>query len=190
MNLDFYDDTYDTYCEQITRINPAILEIGCGPGNITKYLLNKRPDFKIEAIDISPEMIELAKANNPKAIFKVMDSREIDSLETKYDAVICGFCLPYLSGQDCSKLIKDCSNILIGNGIIYLSFVEKERKKSGYQIGISGDRVYFYYHSLDNVNKELNENNFKTVKLWHKQCRKKDGEEETHTIVIAKQTNA
>jgi 2-polyprenyl-3-methyl-5-hydroxy-6-metoxy-1,4-benzoquinol methylase len=189
MNLDFYDDTYDTYCEQIVKVNPAILEIGCGPGNITKYLLNKRPDFKIEAIDISPKMIALAKTNNPQANFKVMDSREIDSLVTKFDAVICGFCLPYLSESDCSKLIKDCNNILADNGIIYLSFVEGDYKNSGYQTASSGDRIYFYYHSLDHLNKELNVNNFESVKLFHKQYKKKDGAEEAHTIIIAKQAN-
>ena len=62
MDLDLYDDTYDTFCAELPIENATILEIGCGPGNITKYLLNKRPDFRIEGIDISPNMIELAKA--------------------------------------------------------------------------------------------------------------------------------
>ena len=65
MNLDLYDDTYDTFCEQVNIENSTILEIGCGPGNITKYLLNKRPDFRIEGIDISSNMIELANIHWP-----------------------------------------------------------------------------------------------------------------------------
>lgn len=185
MDLDLYDATYDTFCEQIVKINPLILEIGCGPGLITKYLLNKRPDFKIEAIDISPKMIELAKINNPKANFHVMDSREIDSLENKFDAIISGFCLPYLSESDCSKLIKDSNNLLADNGIIYLSFVEGDYKNSGYQTASSGDRVYFYYHSLNSINNELGENNFKTINLSHRQYNK-NGAKETHAIIIAK----
>lgn len=189
MDLDLYDDTYDTFCEQIVKVNSTILEIGCGPGIITKYLLNKRPDFKIDAIDISPKMIELAKTNNPKANFKVMDSRKIDNLVTNFDAVVCGFCLPYLSESDCSKLMKDCSKILADNGIIYLSFVEGDYKNSGYQTASSGDRVYFYYHSLESINKELKENNFRTIKLWHKQYTKNGEAEETHTIIIAERIN-
>ena len=65
MNVDLYNDTYDRFCELVEKPNPAIFEIGCGPGNITKYLLAKRPDFQIDAIDVAPNMIELAKANNP-----------------------------------------------------------------------------------------------------------------------------
>jgi trans-aconitate methyltransferase len=67
MDLDLYDDTYDTFCDEVNIENATILEIGCGPGNITKYILNKRPDFIIDGIDISPNMIELAKTNNPTA---------------------------------------------------------------------------------------------------------------------------
>ena len=46
MNLDLYNDSYDTFCDQVKIKNATILEIGCGPENITKYLLKKRLDFK------------------------------------------------------------------------------------------------------------------------------------------------
>ncbi len=96
MDLDLYNDTYDYICNSVTKPNAKLLEIGCGPGNITKYLLTQRPDFDILGIDIAPNMIELAKKNNPSANFVVMDSRQINSLDKKYDGIIVGFCLPYL----------------------------------------------------------------------------------------------
>ena len=85
MDLDLYNNTYDFICNSITRKNARILEIGCGPGNITKYLLSKRPDFDIYGIDIAPKMIELAKKNNPSASFEIMDIRQIDEIKTKYE---------------------------------------------------------------------------------------------------------
>ncbi len=186
MDLDLYDDTYDTFCEDVNIENATILEIGCGPGNITKYLLNKRPDFRVEGIDISPNMIELAKANNPTADFKVMDSREIDKLHSKFDGIICGFCLPYLSEFDSSKLVKDCGNLLNGKGILYISFVEGEYSKSGFQTASSGDRTYFYFHTLDNLTKELTTNNFEAIKILNKNFKKSIATEEVHTIIIAR----
>ena len=72
MDLDLYNDTYDTFCDQVNIRNATILDIGCGPGKITKYLLNKRPDFRIEGIDISPNMIELAKKNDVAVIIQEM----------------------------------------------------------------------------------------------------------------------
>ena len=81
MHMDFYHDTYDTFCDFVTRQNANIFEIGCGPGNITRYLLNKRPDFNILATDISPKMVTFAKNNNPEAECFVLDSREINKVK-------------------------------------------------------------------------------------------------------------
>ena len=189
MDLDLYDDSYDLFCECVIKINPSILEIGCGPGNITKYLLNKRPDFNIEAIDISPNMIALAKINNPTANFKLMDIRNINQLKTKFDAIICGFCLPYISKLDCSKLINNLNSLLTEHGVIYLSFVEGDNTKSAYQIGSSGDRIYFYYHSLDYLQSDLQENKFEIIKVFHKEYEKNDKTSEIHSIILAEKYN-
>ncbi|MFN8864488.1 MAG: class I SAM-dependent methyltransferase [Flavobacteriales bacterium] len=67
MGLDLYNETYDFICNTIDKPHAKVLEIGCGPGNITKYLLSKRPDFDIFGIDIAPNMVELARQNNPKS---------------------------------------------------------------------------------------------------------------------------
>ncbi len=129
MELGLYNDTYNYICNSIEKPKAKLLEIGCGPGNITKYLLSKRPEFDIFGIDIAPKMIELAKMNNPKAHFAVMDSRQINKLETKYDGIIAGFCLPYLSLIESNELISNAYNLLNDNGLIYLSFVELTAKK-------------------------------------------------------------
>ena len=185
MDFDLYNDTYDKFCERLSKKKSKILEIGCGPGNITKYLLAKRPDFKILGTDISPNMIELAKINCPNAKFEVIDSRKIENIKNKFDAIVCGFCLPYLSELDIEKFIIDCKNLLNENGIIYLSFVEGERDKSGYIKGSSGDRIYFYYHNLENLTNQLKLNNFEKQNLIRKCYEKNDKTEEIHTIIIA-----
>ena len=186
MDLDLYDDTYDTFCDEVNIENATILEIGCGPGNITKYLLNKRPDFRIEGIDISPNMIELAKTNNPIADFKVMDCREIDKLQSKFNGIICGFCLPYLSKFDSSKMIKDCTTLFKDKGVLYISFIEGDYLNSGFQIASTGDRTYFYFHTLEGLTKELKDCSFETIKLFHRNYKKNLATEEIHTVVIAK----
>ena len=58
MDLDLYNESYDSFCELIPKQQASILEIGCGPGNITQYILTKRPDFIIEGIDVAPNMVK------------------------------------------------------------------------------------------------------------------------------------
>lgn len=188
MGLDLYNDSYNIFCELLEAENARILELGCGPGNITKYLLSKKPEWNILGIDIAPNMIELARKNNPSADFKVMDGRNIKTLKIKFDGMIAGFYLPYLSKIERLDLIQECHYLLNEKGIFYLSFVAGNDSQSGYKSGSSGDRVYFYYHNLEDVKKELMENNFRIMKQIDKDYAK-GNEVEIHTILIA-QKNA
>lgn len=185
MNIDLYNDTYDKFLRLVKKQQGlTVFEIGCGPGNICKYLLTKNSELKISGIDVSPNMIELAQRNNPSAQFLEMDIREISSLKNEYDGIICGFCMPYLSQSDCIDLISNCKNLLKNSGTLYLSFVEGDYSKSGYQVGSSGDKMYFYYHPLDLLQETLKAHCFKTEHLIHKHYIKADNTEEIHTIII------
>lgn len=189
MDLDLYNDTYDHICNSVTIHNAKLLEIGCGPGNITKYLLRQRPDFDIFGIDIAPNMIELARRNNPSANFIVMDCRQIHSLDKKFDAIIGGFCLPYLSQSESNALIANSYELQNENGLLYLSFVEGEQNKSEFQVSSSGDRVYFFYHNLNDLKTQLIENNFDELKTFKVEYKKSETVIDTHTILTAKKKN-
>ncbi len=183
MDLDLYNQSYDNICNSIIKDKAKILEIGCGPGNITKYLLAKRPDFDIHGIDIAPNMIELAKKNNPTANFSIMDCRQISDLTTKFDGIVAGFCLPYLSPAESAKLIADCNNLLHENGLIYLSFVEGDSGKSGFQVSSTGDRTYFNYHNIDTLKTLFIDSEFEEIKISKVAYKKSATEKEIHTIL-------
>ena len=185
MELDLYNDTYDFICNSIDKPNAKLLEIGCGPGNITKYLIAKRPDFDIFGIDIAPNMVELARQNNPAAHFAVMDSRQINNLDSKYDGIVCGFCLPYLSQTETNELISNSYDLLNDNGLLYISFVEGDPDKSNFKAG-SGGRVYFYYHKLDDITLQLNSFKFGEIKIFKVKYKISETEFDTHTILTAK----
>ncbi|MBI3137585.1 MAG: class I SAM-dependent methyltransferase [Sphingobacteriales bacterium] len=189
MDLDLYNDTYDYICNSVTKQKAKLLEIGCGPGNITKYLLQQRPDFDIFGIDIAPAMIELAKKNNPTAHFAVMDSRQIKRLDKKYDGIISGFCLPYLSPMESNELISTAYDLLNENGLLYLSFVEGNPGKSGFKVS-SGGRVYFQFHNLDDLKRQLIKTKFDEIETFRVKYNTSETEFDLHTIVTAKKKNA
>jgi predicted TPR repeat methyltransferase len=187
MNLDLYDDTYDSFCKLLEKKNARVFEIGCGPGNITRYLLSKRPDLRIMGIDFAPCMIELAKENNPSADFKVMDCKQIGSVKEKHDGVICGFCAPYLSKGETLKLISDSAGMLNDGGIFYLSVIEGDYDKSGYETSSNGqDKCFVYFHEEDYLKNGLEKNNFELKDLIRKNYIKGDGTVSTHLILIGK----
>jgi len=186
MEMDFYNDTYDQFCDFVSKKNATIFEIACGPGNITKYLLSKRPDYQIFGTDLAPNMVELAKVNNPNAKFEVMDSREIDQVKQKFDAIMCGFCFPYLSKNDVAKLIQNSSKLLNSQGYIYLSTMEDDYEKSGFQTSSTGDQAYMYYHQADFIVNHLEDNGLEIVSLQRKEFPAELGAAATDLFIIAR----
>ncbi len=168
MHLELYNDSYDFFCEQLKKPNAQVLEIGCGPGNITRYLLSKRPDYTITGIDVAPNMVMLAQHNNPAAHFQIMDCRQLDLISKNFDGIVCGFCVPYLSLEDCKKLIKDCADLITPGGYLYLSAMEGQYEDSGYATGSSGDSMFIYYYEEDRLSKLLVEHHFSIKACFYK----------------------
>ncbi|MCF8428110.1 MAG: class I SAM-dependent methyltransferase [Bacteroidia bacterium] len=186
MDLDLYNLSYDNFCKALSKEKARVVDMGCGPGNASKYLLYRRPDLFILGIDNSPNMLALAKENNPKVSFELLDIRQIEKLKTSFDGILCGFCLPYLTPTDAMKFISDAYQLLNKNGVLYISFVEGEPSKSGFQVSKSGDRIYFNYYLLSDLITQLEGNKFGQIELSKVSYPKSENETEIHTILIAR----
>jgi cyclopropane fatty-acyl-phospholipid synthase-like methyltransferase len=185
MHLDLYNATYDLFCDAISKENATILELGCGPGNITKYLIDKKPNYTILATDTATSMIELGKINVPNAQFQLIDSRDILQLNQQFDAIISGFVLPYLTKEESLLFIKDSSQILSQKGILYFSCIEDDYSKS--EIQTSSDRQFqmqVYYHQADYLQKALEKNGFETLSVSRINYQKSENESAIHLVFI------
>jgi 2-polyprenyl-3-methyl-5-hydroxy-6-metoxy-1,4-benzoquinol methylase len=187
MDVSVYAETFNFFCDNITSDNASILDIACGPGNIIKYLLNRKPKYEILGIDLSPRMLDLACANNPPAKFKLMDCREIDTIEQQFDGITCGFCLPYLTPEEAIELIANVSNLLNPGGMFYLSTMEEDDlNKSRYQTSSTGDQVWVNYHREVDLSKALAENHFEVTSLQRFSSPDKDGVMITDLVLIGR----
>lgn len=186
MDFDLYNDTFDFFCESIEKKNAEILELACGPGNITKYISQKRSDFQVLGTDLAPKMIELAQRNNPSAKFQLLDCRDFLKLNRRFDGIMCGFGLPYLSKEEAIHLIKDTAVCLNPNGVLYLSTMEDDYSKSALKKGSTGDEIFMHYHQEDYLSEALEQNGFKILALQRKKFPEQDGTNTTDLILIAK----
>lgn len=188
MDVSLYHDSFTVFCNAIKKSNAEVLELACGPGNITKYLISQRPDYKIVATDLAPNMVELAKINNPTAECVLMDSKNIGSLNQNYDALMCGFLLPYLSKEEAIQLISDATKILTKDGVIYISTMEDDYSTSGFRKGSTGDEIYMHYHQSDYLIAALKNNGFELIEEQRKVYPANDGSDTVDLILIARKT--
>ena len=187
MDLNLYDDTYDTFCKLITKSDARILEIGCGPGNISKYIMSVRKDFNLTGTDVSQNMINLAQQNNPYGKFVVMDCRNIRLLDDRFDGIICGFVMPYLVKEDCVNLIKDISALINSGGIVYLSIIEGEYQNSRKMVSSDGlYTMFIFLYNLEFIKNQLLSYGFEFINHYRKEYQLNTGLTEIHLIVMAR----
>lgn len=78
-----------------------ILEIGCGTGVYTALLKEKYPDIEMTAVDISPEMVDLArqKVSGDNLTFLVSDAEDLNT-DKKFDLITSNASFQWFSGID------------------------------------------------------------------------------------------
>lgn len=83
--------------------NTRILDLGCGTGILSKYILEQNPEVRIEGVDISPKAIEVAKKNlkNFKnAKFRVGDTGKLPFKDNTFDVVAGNSILHHVSLEE------------------------------------------------------------------------------------------
>lgn len=142
----------------------SVLDLGCGPGNISSFLLHQKPGLDVTCVDAAEKMLKIAKKNNPNANCSLLDIRQVKTIAKKFDAVICGFCLPYLAKEETEQLLKDISSILNKNGILYVSTMEDSYTRSGIQTSSSGkDELFIFYYEAEYLKEFLKEIGFEII---------------------------
>ena len=107
--------------EQLNGDSPkSILDIGCGTGWYTKRLSEKYPNSVIQAIDISPNMIEYAKKirNIENINFTVGDAEKVEFTED-FDLITSNATLHWFS--DFPSALFKFSELLTSEGIFLCS---------------------------------------------------------------------
>ena len=186
MDLTMYDDSYREFSELLVRGRARVLDAACGPGNVSRYLMERRPDLDLLGIDLAPRMVELAREAVPLAHFAVHDCRHLGKLQLHFDGIICAFGLPYLSREEATAFIRAAGHALEPGGVFYLSTMLGQSGDSGFERCSTGDQVYVNYHSEDDVIRPLQECGFSLLKQGRIPSPTAAPKKTTDLIVIAK----
>lgn len=123
---------YDRYCsiqnhsarkliDKLKKISfLKILDIGSGTGNYTRLLRKRFPNAKIKALDISSEMVRIAKSKlaGKRVDFIVADAETLE-LDDKFDLISSNACFQWFEHLE-EALVK-YRDLLLKNGTILFS---------------------------------------------------------------------
>ncbi|EDY83030.1 Methyltransferase domain family [Verrucomicrobiia bacterium DG1235] len=101
------------------------LLIGDGDGRFSSELLQQNPSIKLDSIDISPRMLELAQARSGPNAARLTtinaNAIEFSYPKNSYDFIGLHFCLDCFTQSEISRLLPRLENALKPGGIIAYS---------------------------------------------------------------------
>lgn len=108
--------------KNLAFLNPEaslILDVGCGNGNISRYLGSL--GYETTGIDISEKAIEKAKTLNPypNVKFLLKNAEQLKEENRKFDAIICSEVLEHLENP--LELLRAIKSILNFDGILIVT---------------------------------------------------------------------
>ncbi len=104
-----------------------VLDLGCGSGLSSKKLLSLGAK-KVKGIDLSDELIKIARKENPKIKFYVGDAQKTPFKNSEFDIVASSLMPHYL--KDLTKLFIEVSRILKKKGLFVFSMHHPLREVS------------------------------------------------------------
>lgn len=161
MNVDIYREPIGYLLKKLNNSNKSILDIACGPGNMLNYIVKQNAAFNLFGLDLSQEMIRLAKLNVPSAEVELYDCRLLSRLGSTYDAIVCNFLIPYLSEQETETLISDVYNLLLPNGLLFFGFIKEEMNRTEIVHSSKGHKISMNYYSVEFILKLFHQYHFK-----------------------------
>ncbi len=138
------------------------------------YLKKRMPDLGITGVDISKEMIDIARRRIQDGKFLVKDICDV-KFKTKLDCVICAFAIPYLNLQETAHIISIISQSLNSDGLFYLSFMEGTRQGFEKQSFTDNDKLFIYHQPEEAVLEILDQQFLSVIKKFELYYHEQDG---------------
>lgn len=130
-----YNEMVDTLVDVVQVHSPSsILDIGCGIGNIDEMVLNRLPKAKITAIELSPEMADVARERlaGYQGIEVICDDALHYNPNQKYDAVFSNLAIHNFPHDNKVKLLSRIKSWLKPDGIfVWGDFMDWHDKTVG-----------------------------------------------------------
>ncbi len=159
---DYEKQLLDRFLQLIEALDPKILDVGCGNGKDTAYLMVK--GATVVGIDYSSNMLQEAKRHVQDGVFHLMDMRNLGFPNNTFDGVWANGCIYHVPKVELSQVLKEVIRVLKPLGIF--SFNAKAGTGEGLEDNpksfAGGPRFYAYY-TISETKECLQEAGFEVV---------------------------
>ena len=105
---------------EATRGNGSVVDLGCGPGQIAKYL--REQGVSVIGVDLSAEMIKVAGSLSPGIDFRVGDMRRLDFEDASLAGVVAFYSIVHFEPAELDAVFREVRRVLRQDGLALISF--------------------------------------------------------------------
>src|SRR5262249_25060825 len=109
----------DCLAEQVRELGP-IVDIGCGPGQIARYLHDR--GVAAMGIDLSPQMVALAQRLSPDIPFQQGTMLALDAEDSSWGGITAFYSIIHVPPDDIPRALTEFHRVLRPGGLLLLAF--------------------------------------------------------------------
>jgi SAM-dependent methyltransferase len=154
------------FCELVLSadIGASVGDIGCGTGRLDPFLAER--GLAPRGIDLSPEMIRVARRDRPGFDYEVADLRELPFPDASLAGIVCWYSLMYLAPSDRPAAFAEIARAVKPGGYLVTAFKvgDGSLRRAGRTLGL-GVEFDIYWLTPDEMERRVNDAGFATV-FW------------------------
>jgi SAM-dependent methyltransferase len=141
-------------------LGTAVGDIGCGPGRLAPYLAGR--GLQPRGVDLSPEMIRVARRDHPGVPFDVADVRSLPFEDSSLGGVVCWYSLMYLAPSARPRAFRELARVLRPAGYLATAFKagDNRLRRGGRTVGVEFD---IYWLSPEEMRRQATDAGFHAV---------------------------
>jgi SAM-dependent methyltransferase len=115
----FDRDCLDRLAREVGNLGP-ICDLGCGPGQIARYLHRKGVDAL--GIDLSPRMVAEAQRLNPQIHFHQGDMLCLPDADNSWGGIAAFYCIIHIPREQVVDALREMKRVLKPSGVLLVTF--------------------------------------------------------------------
>ncbi len=122
-----------------------VLDAGCGPGKVTAHLAGL--GIAAEGLDLSPVMLDLARAAFPDLSFRLGSLTALDVLDGSLDGILSWYSLIHIPPAHRLPVMSELHRVLVPGGFVLLAFQVGDDVR--HVVDPDGSDIALDFHRLD-----------------------------------------
>jgi ubiquinone/menaquinone biosynthesis C-methylase UbiE len=154
------------FCELVrdAGLGPDVADVGCGTGRLDPYLAAQ--GLSPRGVDLSPEMIKVARREQPQFSYEVADLRQLPFADASQAGLLGWYSLMYLAPEDRTAAFTELARVVKPGGYLVTAFKagDGSHRRGGLTLNL-GIAFDIWWLTPEQMQQQVNEAGFATV-FW------------------------